>query len=94
MRGKGWRGCKTIQAHTNIRPTKSGCDSAKAKQAERSLKGKGGGEGRRIVRFWKGGVRQGGGCGFERVVGMADVWGWWVGGDGDRFTEKREVLLR
>ena len=28
------------------------------------------------------------------VVGMADVWGWWVGGDGDRFTEKREVLLR
>ena len=22
------------------------------------------------MRFWKGGVRQGGGCGFERVVGM------------------------
>ena len=20
--------------------------------------------------------------------------GWWAGGDGDRFTEKREVLLR
>ena len=35
-----------------------------------------------------------GGWGFERVVGMADVWGWWVGGDGDGFTEKREVLLR
>lgn len=34
------------------------------------------------------------GYGFERVVGMADVWGWWAGGDGDRFTEKREVLLR
>ena len=34
------------------------------------------------------------GCGFERVVWMADVWGWWAGGDGDRFTEKREVLLR
>ena len=35
-----------------------------------------------------------GGWGFERVVWMADVWGWWVGGDGDGFTEKREVLLR
>lgn len=22
------------------------------------------------------------------------LWGWWAGGDGDRFTEKREVLLR
>ena len=39
-------------------------------------------------------VRGEGGCGFERVVGMTDVWGWWAGGDGDRFTEKREVLLR
>ena len=39
-------------------------------------------------------VRGEGGCGFERVVGMADVWKWWAGGDGDRFTEKREVLLR
>ena len=39
-------------------------------------------------------VRGEGGCGFERVVGMADVWEWWAGGDGDRFTEKREVLLR
>ena len=35
-----------------------------------------------------------GGWGFERVVGMADVWGWRAGGDGDGFTEKREVLLR
>ena len=31
---------------------------------KRQAKGEG------IVRFWKGGVRQGGGCGFERVVGM------------------------
>ena len=44
-------------------------------------------------------MRQGGGRGFERVVGMADVWGWWEVGmlgrwDGGGFTEKREVLLR
>ena len=26
------------------------------------------------------------------VVGR--VWGWWAGGDGDRFTEKLEVLVR
>ena len=36
-------------------------DGADAKQAERSLKGKGGGEGARD------------GCGFERVVGMERV---------------------
>ena len=35
-----------------------------------------------------------GGWGFERVVWMADVWGWWVGGDGDGFTEKREGQAR
>ena len=36
-----------------------------------------------------GGAKQG-------IVGMIlrELWGWWVGGDGDRFTEKREVLLR
>ena len=39
-------------------------------------------------------VRGEGGWGFERVVGMTDVWGRWAGGDGDGFTEKREVLLR
>ena len=53
--------------------------------------------GRQHLTFDKGGkdmVRGEGGCGFERVVGMADVWKWWAGGDGDRFTEKREVLLR
>ena len=30
-------------------------------------------------------------CGDGRCVGMM---GRWDGGDGDRFTEKREVLLR
>ena len=68
---------------------------------------------RQHLTFDKGGkdmVRGEGGCGFERVVGMADVWEWWAGGDGgklgwwevgmvgrwdgDGFTEKREVLLR
>lgn len=44
-------------------------------------------------------MRQGGGCGFKRVVGKLGSWdvgqlGWWAGGDGDGFTEKREVLLR
>ena len=60
------------------RPTKSGWDSADAKQTERSLKGK------------CGGVRQGGGCGFERVVEMAGVGMVGVGmvgrWDGDGFT--------
>ena len=53
--------------------------------------------GRQHLTFDKGGkdmVLSEGGCGFERVMGMTDVWGWWAGGDGDRFTEKREVLLR
>ena len=40
------------------------------KPAKRLFKGKGFGVKQGIVRFWKGGVRQGGGCGFERVVGM------------------------
>ena len=75
--GKGWCGCESVSAHTDVSIAKS--------------------EG--IVRFWKCDVRQGGGCGFERVVGMADVWGWWEVGmvgrwDGDGVTEKREVLLR
>ena len=35
-------------------PTKSEGDSANAKQTERSLKGKGDGDFRGIVRFWKG----------------------------------------
>lgn len=26
--------------------------------------------------------------------GVRGLWGWWAGGDGDRFTEKREVLVR
>lgn len=26
--------------------------------------------------------------------GLRGLWGWWAGGDGDRFTEKREVLVR
>lgn len=26
--------------------------------------------------------------------GLRGLLGWWAGGDGDRFTEKREVLLR
>ncbi len=41
--------------------------------------------GRQYLTFDKGGedmVRGEGGCGFERVVGMADVWEWWAGGDG------------
>ena len=36
--------------------------------------------GRQHLTFDKGGedmVLSEGGCGFERVVGMADVWGWW-----------------
>ena len=53
--------------------------------------------GRQHLTFDKGGkdmVLSEGGWGFERVVGMADVWGWRAGWDGDGFTEKREVLLR
>ena len=47
-------GCETKKAHTDPRPTKSGWDSADAKLAERSLKGKGDGAGQGIVRFWEG----------------------------------------
>ena len=42
--------------------------------------GKCGGAGRGIVRFWKGWGGERDGSDFERVVGMADVWGWQAGG--------------
>ena len=44
-----------------------GCESVSAHTDVSIVKSEG------IVRFWKGGVRQSGECGFERVVGMERV---------------------
>ena len=45
-----------------------GCESVSAHTDVSIVKSEG------IVRFWKGGVRQSGECGFERVVGMVGSW--------------------
>ena len=49
----GWKGLAQREGQAP-RPTKSECDSAYAKQTERSLKGKGVGAKQGIVRFCEG----------------------------------------
>ena len=63
-----------------------------AKLTERSLKGKGDGAKRGIVRFWKGWCGAGGYCSFAMVVGMARVGA--TGGASPSPYEKTNVIVQ
>ena len=81
----GWQGLmqREGQAHS---PTKREWDSADAKPYKHTHT--------LALRKVRGIVRMRNRRSVHKASVVGRVWGWWAGGDGDGFTEKREVLQR